>query len=108
MNEGERWEKETREKIERVKEAAEALLEKGFGDGRGAEIDDATTEIAVAFGSLPCWIARGDRLRACLLEITRTCDGTDGGGAGVRAMQRARQELDHDARYFGDKGKARR
>lgn len=108
MNEHEQWEKETREKIERVKRAAEVLLEKGFGNGRGFEIDDATTEIAIAFGALPCWIARGDRLRACLLEIARTCDGTDGGEAGMRAMRLARRELDHDTKVFADKGRARR
>jgi len=58
-----------RDSLLRLRAAIDALLEKGYGDGRGHEADEASTEVATMFGALSIERARAVRLRDVLQRL---------------------------------------
>lgn len=83
----------------RLRAAIDAILEKGYGDGRGCEADEASTEVAMQFGDLPIQCARADRLRDALSSLIDSGIGPLTVSQGA-ALANARRELEHDRSVF--------
>lgn len=82
---------EERAALVRLRTAVDVLIEKGFGDGRGHEADEASTEVMRRFGKLPIERARSLRLYDALYAVCATCGGeTVAGRAALRVGRRAR------------------